>query len=165
MTGMRGWVGVLHPSSQPCFPLPCFVVAVQGFLVYHTTGGGTGSGLGALILERLAMDYGKKSKLNFVITPAPQIASAVVEPYNAVLSTHSLLEHCDVTFCFDNEALYELSKRTLDIEAPTYRNLNRLIAQARVHLALPEPLLVLFRRKAFGPTLDNDCALGRGPVP
>ena len=79
---------------------------LQGFLVYHATGGGTGSGLGALVLERLSVDYGRKCKLNFAITPAPQIASAVVEPYNSVLSTHSLLEHCDVTFCFDNEAMY-----------------------------------------------------------
>jgi tubulin alpha len=51
---------------------------LQGFLVYHSTGGGTGSGLGALVLERLSVDYGRKCKLNFAVTPAPQIASAVV---------------------------------------------------------------------------------------
>jgi len=102
---------------------------LQGFLVYHSTGGGTGSGMGALILERLSVDYGRKCKLNFVITPAPQIASAVVEPYNSVLSTHALVEHCDVTFCFDNEALYDIAQSSLDIEAPTYVNLNRMIAQ------------------------------------
>ena len=38
---------------------------LQGFLVYHATGGGTGSGLAALILERLGVDYGRKCKLNF----------------------------------------------------------------------------------------------------
>jgi len=102
---------------------------LQGFLVYHSTGGGTGSGMGALILERLSVDYGRKCKLNFVITPAPQIASAVVEPYNSVLSTHALVEHCDVTFCFDNEALYDIALSALELEAPTYVNLNRMIAQ------------------------------------
>jgi len=102
---------------------------LQGFMVFHSTGGGTGSGLGALIMERISVDYGRKTKLNFVITPAPQIASAVVEPYNSVLSTHSLLEHCDVTFCFDNEALYEIAKSTLELDSPTYANLNRIIAQ------------------------------------
>jgi len=102
---------------------------LQGFLVYHATGGGTGSGLGALILERLSVDYGRKCKLNFSITPAPQIASAVVEPYNSVLSTHSLLEHCDVTFVFDNEALYEIATQTLEVQSPTYLNLNRMMAQ------------------------------------
>jgi len=46
-----------------------------------------------------------------------------------VLSTHTLLEHMDVSFSVDNEALYDISRRALDIERPTYTNLNRLIAQ------------------------------------
>jgi len=80
-------------------------------------------------LERLSVDYGKKSKLDFCIYPSPQISTAVVEPYNSVLSTHSLLEHTDVAFMLDNEAIYDICKRSLDIERPTYSNLNRLIAQ------------------------------------
>ena len=69
---------------------------------------------------------------SFVITPAPAIASGVVEPYNSVLSTHTLLEHCDVTFAFDNEALYDIAKTTLELESPSYLNLNRLIAQGEL---------------------------------
>jgi len=53
----------------------------------------------------------------------------VVEPYNSVLSTHSLLEHTDVSFLMDNEAIYDICKKSLDIERPGYINLNRLIAQ------------------------------------
>ena len=55
----------------------------------------------------------------------------MVEPYNSVLSTHSLLEHTDVAVMLDNEAVYDICRRSLDIERPTYTNLNRLIAQAR----------------------------------
>ena len=51
---------------------------LQGFLIFHSTGGGTGSGLGSLLLERLSVDYGRKSKLSFTVTPAPQVATAVV---------------------------------------------------------------------------------------
>merc|ERR1712100_992061 len=80
-------------------------------------------------LQRLSVDYGRKSKLSFCISPAPQISNAVVEPYNSVLSTHALLEHTDVTFALDNEALYDVCRRNLDIERPTYTNLNRLFAQ------------------------------------
>jgi hypothetical protein len=32
-------------------------------MVFNVVGGGTGSGLGSLLLERLSVDYGKKSKL------------------------------------------------------------------------------------------------------
>ena len=46
-----------------------------------------------------------------------------------VLCVHSLLEHTDVTIMYDNEALYDICRRNLDIERPTYTNLNRLIAQ------------------------------------
>merc|ERR1719453_1744038 len=68
---------------------------LQGFMIFHSTGGGCGSGFGSLLLERLSVDYGRKSKLSFTVTPAPQVATAVVEPYNHVLSSHSLLEHTD----------------------------------------------------------------------
>ncbi|KAM5382104.1 hypothetical protein ACJA88_003899 [Fusarium oxysporum] len=39
--------------------------SLQGFLIFHSFGGGTGSGFGALLLERLSTEYGKKSKLEF----------------------------------------------------------------------------------------------------
>jgi len=102
---------------------------LQGFMIFHSVGGGTGSGFGSLLLERLAVDYAKKSKLDFCIYPSPQVSTAVVEPYNSVLSTHALLEHTDVAFMLDNEAIYDICKRNLDIERPTYNHLNRLVAQ------------------------------------
>jgi len=96
---------------------------LQGFLVFHSFGGksnlflfsfvwiniffsgGTGSGFTSLLMERLSIDYGKKSKLEFAVYPAPQISTAVVEPYNSVLTTHTTLEHSDCAFMVDNEAL------------------------------------------------------------
>ena len=80
-------------------------------------------------MERLSVDYGKKSKLEFSIYPAPQIATAVVEPYNSILTTHTTLEHSDCAFMVDNEAIYDICRRNLDIERPSYTNLNRLIGQ------------------------------------
>nr|AAA35350.1 alpha-tubulin 1 [Schizosaccharomyces pombe] len=102
---------------------------LQGFLVFHSFGGGTGSGLGTLLLERLNMEYGKKSNLQFSVYPAPQVSTSVVEPYNSVLTTHATLDNSDCTFMVDNEACYDICRRNLDIERPTYENLNRLIAQ------------------------------------
>ena len=46
------------------------------------------------------MDYGKKSKISFTVWSCPQVATAVVEPYNTVLCVHSLLEHTDVTIMY-----------------------------------------------------------------
>lgn len=71
---------------------------LQGFLVFHSFGGGTGSGFTSMLMERLSIDYGKKAKLEFVIYPAPQVSTAVVEPYNSILMTHTTLEHSDCSF-------------------------------------------------------------------
>merc|ERR1712193_543822 len=102
---------------------------VQGFIVNHAVGGGTGSGLGMLILERIAVDYRKKSKIGFEIYPAPNISTCIVEPYNAMLSTHWLLDHTEVSVVLDNEAIYGICQKQLDIDRPTYANLNMVIAK------------------------------------
>merc|ERR1711876_128566 len=102
---------------------------VQGFIVNHSVGGGTGSGMGMLILERLAVDYRKKSKIGFEIYPSPNISTCIVEPYNGLLSTHWLLDHTDVSLVLDNEALYEICQKKLDIKRPSYKNLNNIICK------------------------------------
>ena len=64
------------------------------------------------------------SKFNFVL----QVSEVVVEPYNAVLSAHQLVENSDMTFCFDNEALYDICFNTLKLRSPSYADLNQLVA-------------------------------------
>jgi tubulin alpha len=102
---------------------------LQGFLVFHSFGGGTGSGFTSLLMENLSEEFGKKSKLEFVIYPAPQVCTAVVEPYNSILTTHTTLGHTDCAFMVDNEAIYDICRKKLGIERPNYINLNRLISQ------------------------------------
>ncbi|GMF00671.1 unnamed protein product [[Candida] boidinii] len=102
---------------------------LQGFLFTHSLGGGTGSGLGSLLLEQFSNDYGKKAKLEFAVYPAPQVSTSVVEPYNTVLTTHTTLENADCTFMVDNEAIYDMCRKNLGIARPSFSNLNNLIAQ------------------------------------
>merc|ERR1739838_845712 len=101
----------------------------QGFIMTHAVGGGTGSGLGMLILERLAVDYRKKSKIGFEIYPSPNISTCIVEPYNGLLSTHWLLDHTDVSLILDNEALYGLGIKKLHQKNLSYDVLNRITAK------------------------------------
>lgn len=120
---------------------------LQGFLVFHSFGGGTGSGFTSLLLDEINDRYGSQSKLGFSIYPAPQvrlqiesencscsvtafqISTAVVEPYNSILFTHTTLELCDVSFLVDNQAIYDICTKYLQTVRPTYTNLNRIIAQ------------------------------------
>ncbi len=102
---------------------------LQGFIISRSFGGGTGSGFASLLMERLSADFGKKSKLEFSVYPAPHISTTIVEPYNSVLTTHTTLEHSDCTFMVDNEAIYDICRKNLNIERPDYVNINRLLAQ------------------------------------
>ena len=96
--------------------------------MFHSFGGGTGSGFGSLLLEQLALEYPKKTKLEFAVYPSPQLAGSVVEPYNSVLSAHSTIEHSDCSFLIDNEAVYNMCQKSLDIPRPDFAHLNRLVA-------------------------------------
>jgi tubulin alpha len=103
--------------------------SLQGFLIYHSIGGGTGSGLASLLLERLSLEYFKKQKLNFTIFPSAQLSTSIVEPYNTIFSLHKLFEFSNVAVCFENEALYQNCRRSLLIDLPNYLDMNRIIAQ------------------------------------
>jgi len=102
---------------------------VQGFIVNHSVGGGTGSGLGVLCLERLAVDFRKKPKVGYEIYPSNKIATSIVAPYNALLTTHHLLDFTEVSVCVDNEACYKICQRDLGVKRPSYKNVNRIIAK------------------------------------
>ena len=59
------------------------------------------------MLERLSVDYGKKSTMSFAVWACPQVATVVAEPHNATRCVRSLLEHTDVTLMHDGKALRE----------------------------------------------------------
>jgi tubulin alpha len=42
-------------------------------VVFHSLGGGTGSGFASLLMERLTVEYGKKANLGFSIHPSPKV--------------------------------------------------------------------------------------------
>ena len=55
-------------------------------------------------------DYPDRITATFNVYPSPKVSNVVVEPYNATLSIHQLLENSDETFVIDNEALYNISQ-------------------------------------------------------
>jgi tubulin alpha len=65
-----------------------------------------------------------------------EVSTAVVEPYNSILTTHTTLEHTDCAFMVDNEAIFDICKRNLDVDRPGYTNLNRWARQS-VHEKSP----------------------------
>ena len=110
---------------------------LEGFMIHCGMGGGTGSGLTQRLLEHLSTKYPKRIKLVVGVYPTPQLSKMIVEPYNVVLGTHALLENADVVIVFDNEAIYDLNRRSLGVSLPRYIDIDRVIAYAMRGITAP----------------------------
>merc|ERR1712211_21185 len=86
--------------------------------------------MGTLLLLKIRDGYPDRITTTYSVFPSPKVSDTVVEPYNAVLSSHLLLENSDETFVIDNEALYNINHNILKNDQPTYSELNGLVAQA-----------------------------------
>uniref|UniRef100_H2U1C0 Tubulin beta chain n=1 Tax=Takifugu rubripes TaxID=31033 RepID=H2U1C0_TAKRU len=124
---------VVRKESESCDCL-------QGFQLTHSLGGGTGSGMGTLLISKIREEYPDRIMNTFSVVPSPKVSDTVVEPYNATLSVHQLVENTDETYCIDNEALYDICFRTLKLTTTAIQELFKRIS---------EQFTAMFRRKAF----------------
>merc|ERR1712125_119599 len=103
---------------------------LQGFQVCQSIGGGTGSGMGTLLISKVREEYPDRIMATYSVFPSPKVSDMVVEPYNSLLSIHQLIENADEVSVLDNEALYDVCFSTLEVPKPTFAELNGLVATA-----------------------------------
>lgn len=101
---------------------------LQGFQLSHSLGGGTGSGMGTLLMSKIREEYPDRIMNTFSVVPSPKVSEVVLEPYNATLSVQQLIENSDQTYSIDNEALYDICFKTLKMSSPSYADLNHLVS-------------------------------------
>ncbi|KAK2647159.1 hypothetical protein Ddye_022354 [Dipteronia dyeriana] len=92
----------------------------------HSLGGGTGSGMGTLLISKIREEYPDRMMLTFSVFLSTKVSDTVVEPYNATLSVHQLVENADECMVLDNEALYDIYFCTLKLTTPSFGDLNHL---------------------------------------
>lgn len=101
---------------------------LQGFQMMHSIGGGTGSGMGSLLMNNLRNEYQDRIINTFTVYPSEKVSNTVVESYNAILAISEQICNADETINFDNEALFDICLNTLKIKAPRLSDLNQLIS-------------------------------------
>ncbi|XP_039268773.1 tubulin gamma-1 chain [Styela clava] len=102
---------------------------LEGFMLCHSTAGGTGSGLGSYVLERLSDRYPKKLIQTYSVFPnQDEISDVVVQPYNTLLTLKRLTLHADVTVVLDNTALNNIAVDRLHIQNPSFQHINQLVS-------------------------------------
>merc|ERR1712139_580409 len=100
---------------------------LQGFQVTHSLGGGTGSGMGTLLISKIREEYPDRMMCTFSVMPS-RSTEVVLAPYNATLSLHQLLDNADECMILDNDALTGICERTLKLKNPGQKDMNHLIS-------------------------------------
>ncbi|CAD7949526.1 unnamed protein product [Amoebophrya sp. A25] len=103
--------------------------SLQGFFLFHSFGGGTGTGLGVEVLDTLRDQFSKKVIMQPLVYPSQDYVSSVVEPYNCLFAQAYTRENIDLAMVLDNQAAYRMCRENLKVKHPTFLHLNRIIAQ------------------------------------
>merc|ERR1712110_833682 len=99
---------------------------LQGFQVCHSIGGGTGSGMGTLLISKVREEYPDRIMSTYSVFPSPKVSDVVVEPYNSMLSIHQLIENADEVSVLDNEALYDVCFHLLHDELGVFADFSHV---------------------------------------
>ncbi|XP_059657368.1 uncharacterized protein LOC132303932 [Cornus florida] len=75
--------------------------------------------MGTLLISKIREEYPDRMMLTFSVFPSPKVSDTVVEPYNATISIHQLVENADECMVLDNEALYDICFPTLKLTTPS----------------------------------------------
>ncbi|XP_005092221.1 tubulin gamma-1 chain [Aplysia californica] len=103
--------------------------SLEGFVVCHSIAGGTGSGMGSYILERLNDRFPKKLTQTYSVFPnVDEISDVVVQPYNSLLTLKRLTQNADCVVVLDNTALNRIAADRLHIDTPTFTQVNQLVS-------------------------------------
>ncbi|KAI8346248.1 tubulin gamma chain [Mortierella sp. GBAus27b] len=103
--------------------------SLEGFMLLHSIAGGTGSGLGSFILEKLNDRYPKKLIQTYSVFPnSEEMSDVVVQPYNSLLSLKRLTQNADCVIVLDNAALTRIVCDRLHIVNPTFAQTNQLVS-------------------------------------
>ncbi|KAK9472730.1 Tubulin/FtsZ, GTPase domain-containing protein [Dipodascopsis tothii] len=103
--------------------------SLEGFMLLHSIAGGTGSGLGSFMLERINDRFPKKIVQTYSVFPASQqVSEVVVQPYNSLLALRRLTEHADAVVVLDNAALTRIATDSLHIQSPSFAQTNQLVS-------------------------------------
>lgn len=111
---------------------------VQGFMLLHSIAGGTGSGLGSFLLERLNDRFPKKIIQTYSVFP--ESSDVVVQPYNSLLAMKRLVNHADSVVVLDNAALTRIAADRLHMQDPSFGQTNQLVSATGDRL--PEDWLI-----------------------
>lgn len=103
---------------------------LDGFILCHSIAGGTGSGMGSYVLEKIKEHYPKKVLKTYSVFPnQTEMSDVVVQPYNSILTLERLIEHPDAVTVLDNTQLDRLAVEKMHVDKPTFAQINSMVSR------------------------------------
>ncbi|RDD40405.1 Tubulin gamma-1 chain [Trichoplax sp. H2] len=103
--------------------------SLEGFVLCHSIAGGTGSGMGSYMLEKLNDRFPKKLIQTYSVFPnQDEISDVVVQPYNSILTLKRLTMNADCVVVLDNTALNRIAADRLRMQNPSFSQVNQLVS-------------------------------------
>src|SRR5271156_4132368 len=96
-------------------------------MLLHSIAGGTGSGLGSYMLERMNDRFPKKLIQTYSVFPDTAVGDIVVQAYNSLLSMRRLTQNADSVVVLDNAALSRIAADRLHVQEPSFQQTNQLV--------------------------------------
>ena len=100
----------------------------QGFQIFHAISGGTGGGLCSAVQPVLHEMYPNAIFANYTLIPAENATLTPFETYNSTFSMENLINYSHMVISYDNNSLYYLCEKKLNLEKYSFDEVNKLIA-------------------------------------
>ncbi|KAI9189046.1 gamma-tubulin [Blastocladiella emersonii ATCC 22665] len=103
--------------------------SLEGFMLLHSIAGGTGSGMGSNLLEKLSDRFPKKLVQTYSVFPShSENSDVVVQPYNAILTLKRLTLYADSVVVLDNDALDRIATDMLREQNANFTQSNQIVS-------------------------------------
>ena len=145
---------------------------LEGFLILMSVAGGTGSGVGAYVTERLRDEYPHVTIVNQVVWPYAS-GEVSVQGYNAILTTSHLQKAADAILLFQNDQLHQTCLKRLGLRHVTFTDMNKVISHVLASALQPAVRLeqlscegqqsgdqAMYRRCSIGDLCTQLCSHG-----
>ncbi|XP_059004911.1 tubulin delta chain isoform X3 [Mustela lutreola] len=131
--------------------------SLSGFFIIMSMAGGTGSGLGAFVTQKLQDQYSNSLKMNHIIWPYGT-GEVIVQNYNSILTLSHLYRSSDALLVHENDAVHKICAKLMNIKQISFSDINQVLAHQLGSVFQPTYSVegsCHYRRNPLGDLMEN----------
>ncbi|KAM5273444.1 tubulin delta chain [Ctenodactylus gundi] len=131
--------------------------SLSGFFIIMSMAGGTGSGVGAFLTQKLQDQYSNALKMNQIIWPYGT-GEVIVQNYNSILTLSHLYRSSDALLIHENDAIHKICAKLMHLKQISFSDLNQVLAHQLGSVFQPTYSAegsLRYRRNPLGDLMEN----------